>query len=139
MAAFLWRMMGSPTGSPASGFTDVPANAFYAEATRWLKARAITTGYGGSPTRFAPDELVTRSQMATFLWRLAGSPAGATGSAFFVDVPAGSSYDSAVAWLWERGITTGYGRPDVFGPAPVVTRAQMAAFLYRLALDQGLA
>ncbi|RMH79389.1 MAG: S-layer homology domain-containing protein, partial [Actinomyces sp.] len=48
------------------------ANRYYAPAVDWLAARGITTGVGGG--RYAPDDPVTRAQMATFLWRLAGSP-----------------------------------------------------------------
>ena len=45
---------------------------YYADAVDWLLHRGITTGVGGN--RFAPNDPVTRAQMATFLWRLAGSP-----------------------------------------------------------------
>ena len=72
MATFLWRLEGEPGGSPPAGFSDVRAGAFYAKAVDWLLYRGITTGVGGN--RFAPNDPVTRGQMATFLWRLAGSP-----------------------------------------------------------------
>ena len=69
MAAFLFRLAGEPGGSPAHGFSDVPASAFYAEAVKWLKAEGITTGT--SPTTFSPGDAVTRGQMAAFLYRYA--------------------------------------------------------------------
>ena len=62
----------APGGSPPAGFSDVRAGAFYSRAVDWLLYRGITTGVGGN--RFAPGDPVTRGQMATFLWRLAGSP-----------------------------------------------------------------
>jgi hypothetical protein len=71
MAAFLWRMAGSPSVATPSGFTDVGSSVYYAEAVRWLKANGITTGYNGSATAFRPDLPVTRGQMAAFLYRLA--------------------------------------------------------------------
>ena len=74
MATFLWRYSGSP--EPASldtPFTDVPPGQFYSKAVAWLVEEEITTGT--SPTTFSPDDPVTRGQMATFLWRLAGEPA----------------------------------------------------------------
>ena len=48
------------------------AGSFYEEAVDWLAASGITTGV--DEDRFAPDDPVTRAQMATFLWRRAGSP-----------------------------------------------------------------
>jgi len=72
MEAFLWRLEGSPTGSPPAGFSDVPSGQYHSKAVDWLLAQGITTGVGGN--RYAPDENVTRGQMATFLWRLAGTP-----------------------------------------------------------------
>lgn len=48
------------------------AGSFYEEAVDWLAASGITTGVGDN--RFAPDDPVSRAQIATFLWRAAGSP-----------------------------------------------------------------
>jgi hypothetical protein len=95
----------------------------------WLLETGITTGVGGN--RYAPDDPVTRGQMATFLWRLEGSPPGSP-AAGFADVPPGRFYSDAVDWLLHRGITTGTtaGR---YSPDDSVTRAQMATFLWRLA------
>ena len=131
MATFLWRLMGSPTGSPRHGFVDVPAGAYYEQAVRWLKASGITTGVGGS-NRFEPNQAVTRAQMATFLHRLVRTPSGYGGHGF-VDVPSNGYYERAVRWLKASGITTGVGGSNRFEPNQVVTRAQMAAFLHRLA------
>ena len=129
MATFLWRYRQSPTPKSPSGFSDVPASAFYADAVSWLLESGITTGVGGN--RFAPNDNVTRGQMATFLWRLEGSPPGSP-PAGFGDVPAGQFYSDAVDWLLHRGITTGTG-PGRFSPNDNVSRAQMATFLWRLA------
>ena len=129
MAAFLWRYRGSPGGSPPAGFSDVPAGAFYADAVNWLAAEGITTGV--QPGRFAPDDVVTRGQMATFLHRLEGSPGGAPVSNFS-DVNRGAFYADAVDWLLQRGVTTGV-TPTRFAPGDAINRAQMATFLWRLA------
>jgi hypothetical protein len=53
-------------------FFDVPIGVFYTDAVTWLASEGITAGT--SPTTFSPDDPVTRAQMATFLWRLAGEP-----------------------------------------------------------------
>jgi hypothetical protein len=68
MAAFLWRLMGEPTGAGPSPFADVAAGRYYAEAVAWLFDRAVTTGTAA--TTYAPAEPVTRAQMAAFLCRL---------------------------------------------------------------------
>lgn len=133
MAVFLWRLMGSPTGSPAHGFVDVPAGTYYDPAVRWLKARGITTGVGDTG-RFMPHQPVSRAQMATFLHRLVRSPGG-YGWHGFVDVPAGTYFDLPVRWLKATGLTTGVGGTDRYVPGDPVTRAQMATLLHRLAAN----
>jgi len=132
MASFLWRMMGEPAlplGTPPTGFTDVPANAAFAPAVAWLKAKGITTGT--SSTTFSPAVPVNRGQMALFLWRLAGEPLVEDPSGFD-DINAGALFENAVKWAKFHGITTGTS-PTNYSPAQPVTRAQMALFLYRLA------
>ena len=109
-------------------FCDAPVDAYYTGAVGWLAAAGVTTGV--TPTMFNPDGSVTRAQMATFLWRLMGRPAaGATES--FDDVAADAWYRAAVGWLAAAGVTTGV-TPTMFNPDGSVTRAQMAAFLWRL-------
>ena len=68
MAAFLWRLEGSPTGSPAAGFADVHEASFAATAIDWLLASGTTTGC--TTTAYCPQDLVTRDEMFTFLQRL---------------------------------------------------------------------
>ncbi len=71
-ATFLWRFAGSPGSEVDTGFTDVAEDRYYTEAVRWMVEWDITTGT--SPTTFSPDDPLTRGQIATFLWRLAGRP-----------------------------------------------------------------
>jgi subtilisin family serine protease len=115
---------------PPHGFVDVAAGAYYDQPVRWLKREGITTGVGGT-NRFQPDAGVTRGQMATFLWRLMGTPSVSTAHGF-VDVSSSAYYDPAVRWLKAAGITTGVGGTNRFEPNQIVTRDQMAAFLWRL-------
>ena len=129
MALFLWRMMDEPVGVPRANFSDVPTTAAFALAVDWLKANNITTGVGGN--RFDPAGQVTRSQMAQFLWRLAGSPP-VDDPVAFTDVPPGAGFAPAVRWLAKYGVTTGR-TPTTFAPDPAVKRFEMALFLYRLA------
>lgn len=67
--AFLWRLAGSPTGSPAAGFTDIAASQFV-PAINWGVAQGITKGYAGNT--FRPGNTVDRQSMAAFLYRFSG-------------------------------------------------------------------
>jgi hypothetical protein len=111
-----------------AGFVDVPDSQFYTEPVAWAVASGITTGF--TDGTFRPADVVTRAQLAVFLWRLSCSPAVASGTAFG-DVPSGQFYSEAVAWLVGTGMTSGTG-PGVFSPDQAVDRGQMAVFLHRL-------
>jgi uncharacterized repeat protein (TIGR02543 family) len=67
IVTFLWRAMGSPEATATdSGFADVPASAYYAEAVIWAVENGVTKGV--SATEFAPDMDCTRAQVVTFLY-----------------------------------------------------------------------
>ena len=126
---FLWRAAGSPeiAGSEDSPFFDVSDDAFYADAVRWAIENGITQGT--SETTFSPDEIVTRGQAVTFLWRADGSPA-VSGDNPFIDVANGSFYADAVQWAVSEGITQGTSE-TTFDPNEGCTRGQIVTFLYR--------
>lgn len=64
---FLFRVSeASAAGAPA--FSDVAANAYYAEAVKWATDNGITNGIGGN--LFGSNNDCTRAQIVTFLWRL---------------------------------------------------------------------
>ena len=109
------------------GFTDVPANSWYAGAVAWAVEQGITSGT--SDTTFSPNVSCTRAQMVTFLWRASGTPEIGTTSPFS-DVSADAYYYDAVLWAIEQGITGGTG-DGKFSPDAPCTRAQMATFLWR--------
>lgn len=129
MVTFLWRLEGEPTGYPDDGFVDVATGAYYEKAVRWAKATKLTTGVGGT-NRFAPNDPVTRAQMAAFLYRFE-DPVGTWPHHGFIDVPTGSYYDVPVRWLKAKGITTGVSA-NRYAPHDPVTRGQMAAFIWRM-------
>ena len=111
----------------STGFADVPANAFFADAVKWAVDKGVTNGL--TDTKFGPYEPCTRGQIITFLWRAAGSPEPKT-AVSFADVPAGSYYAKAVAWAIENGITNGMTE-TTFAPDATCTRGQGVTFLYR--------
>ncbi len=134
MALFMWRMMGEPAPdvSPC-GFTDmVGRSADQIDATCWLKQQGITTGVNNAQTLFGPDRVVTREEMAGFLWRLASRVAGPR-SCGFDDPPARAEFATGACWLKQYGITTGTNPAGTrYSPLQTVTRGQMASFLFRL-------
>lgn len=67
----LWNMEGSPASDFAMKFDDVSAETPYAEAIRWAAAVKIVNGC--SESSFAPDDVLTREQLAAILWRYAKS------------------------------------------------------------------
>ena len=127
--AFLWRALGKPTPQKTENpFTDVAASAYYYTPVLWAVEKGVT--YGISATQFGPEATVTRSQVVTFLWRAAGSPAAATSTNPFTDVRASEYYYKAVLWAAEKGITAGV-TPTSFAPNAPCTRAQIVSFLHR--------
>ena len=124
---FLWRSAGSPVVNYAMNFTDVPADAYYAEAVRWAVSQGITSGT--TATTFSPDATCTRGQIVTFLWRSQKSPAAKSANPFG-DVVADAYYANAVLWALENGITAGT-TVNTFGPNATCTRAQIVTFLFR--------
>lgn len=70
-AALLYRAAGSPAVSGSAAFTDVPADAYYADAAAWAEQKGITDGIGNG--LFGPHNNCTRAQIVTFLYRLYGS------------------------------------------------------------------
>ncbi len=130
MAVFLWRAEGSP--EPASTncpFTDVSKDAYYYKAVLWAVEKGITAGT--SATTFGSDDIVTRGQAVTFLWRAAGKP-DTTSANPFSDVTTDAYYYDAVLWAVKKGVTAGTS-VSTFDPASPCNRAQIVTFLYRYA------
>lgn len=127
IVTFLWRAAGSPVVNYAMDLTDVPGDAYYAEAVRWALSQGITTGTADG--RFSPNAPCTRAQAVTFLFR--ASKASADGAPAFGDVAADAYYAEAVKWATDNGITTGT-TSSTFSPGSGCTRAQIVTFLWRL-------
>lgn len=108
-------------------FIDVDRADYFYPAVKWGAEAGITQGVGDN--RFAPEGEVTRAQVVTFLWRMAGQPAPAE-DASFADVEAGSWYEPAVKWAVENQITLGTGE-NKFSPDLVCDRAMCVTLLYR--------
>ena len=127
IVTFLWRAAGSPGPKTMSGFSDVPADSYYAKAVAWAVENGITGGTGDG--KFSPDATCTRAQAVTFLYRASGMPA-VSGNAAFSDVATNAYYAAAVKWAEKNGITGGIGG-GLFGSNNNCTRAQIVTFIYR--------
>ncbi len=123
-------MLVIPTcGENESGYGDVPSDAWYAEAVMALREKGVMDGVGGD--RFDPEGVFTRAQLATVLYRLAGTPP-VEGEDGFSDTLPGAWYADAVLWAFQKGIVNGYGNGS-FGTDDPTTQEQLAVMLWRSA------
>ena len=109
-------------------FTDVDAEDYFYDAVAWAVAHNVT--FGTSDTTFSPDNVCTRAQAVTFLWRAAGSPQPQMIINPFKDVQESDYFYNAVLWAVENNITAGTSA-GTFSPDTVCTRSQAVTFLYR--------
>ena len=126
LATVLYRAAGSPAAEGTAAFSDVAADAWYADAVAWASENGIVSGYGNG--LFGTNDPVSREQIATILWRYEGSPSAESGQNF-ADESAISGYAStAVDWARANGIISGR-EGNVFDPKGNATRAEVAAML----------
>lgn len=97
------------------------------EAVKWAVQNGVT--YGKTATLFAPNDINTRAETVTFLWRISGSPIVECENPF-VDVLEDTYYFDAVLWAVENGITVGTSA-TTFSPLDTCDRSQSVTFLYR--------
>ena len=101
---------------------------FFVAAALALSGRGITAGT--AETAFSPNEVCTRAQAVTFLWRAAGQPDSTVKENPFKDVKSSRFYYHAVLWAIQQGVTAGKSATK-FGPNDTCTRAQIVTFLFR--------
>ena len=127
IVAFLYRAAGSPkVENVKNPFTDVNKNSEFYDAIMWAASEGITVGT--TVTTFSPDEVCTRAQIVTFLYRASGDKV--TAKATFNDVEADAWYAEAVTWAAANGVTEGTGA-NAFSPNLTCTRAQAVTLIYR--------
>ena len=129
---FLWRAAGSPVPKTSvMPFADVPANSYFHDAVLWAVENGITTGT--SAAAFSPDDICTRAQIASFLYRLVQSEGGGFTGAWMFLLPFSDTPDwayEAIAWCYQKNITSGT-TATTFSPDAPCTRAQIVTFLWR--------
>ncbi len=133
LTAVLYRMEGNPSMLWGSPYPDVPANSYCAKAVRWASENGIAVGY--SAKQFAPNDSVTREQMACMLYRYAKlkgevSPSGDL--SVFTDADQTHSWaKEAMQWAVGEGIISGKGN-DTLDPRGTATRAEAAVVLKKI-------
>ena len=113
-----------------TGYSDVAADAWYADAVAYVRDNGLMSGT--SETAFEPDGTMTRGMLVTTLYRLAGSPSLENEDLGypFADVPGDAWYADGVYWARLNGVAGGYS-DEQFGPDDPVTREQIAAIFWR--------
>ena len=131
----LWNMEGSPASDFAMKFDDVSAKMPYAEAIRWAAAVKIVNGC--SESSFAPDDVLTREQLAAILWRYAKSEnidvsiGENTNILSYEDVFTVSDYAiPAFQWTCGSGIMSG-NTISTLAPQNAVSESQLEEALFR--------
>ena len=115
-------------------FADVDEDRYYYEAVNQLYQDGVMIGV--QDNTYGIGKPMTRGMAMTVLYRMAGSPE-VTGTATFTDLRKGAFYEKAVIWAAKNGIAQGYDK-NTFAPDQIISRQQMATFLYRYAKLQGV-
>ena len=127
LAQILYNLEGRPEVSGDMPFTDVAESRYYYDAIKWASANGIVEGYGSG--KFAPDDAITREQLAVMLWRYAGSPAATQKELSFTDAGESSSWAmEALLWANENGVMNGSGN-GILNPKGNATRAHVAQMM----------
>jgi len=128
MVTVLWRAAGCPEAKAAATFTDVAADAWYADAVAWAQEEGIVLGV--TEELFAPEKNVTREQIATILWRACGEEKVEI-ELTFTDAETVSAWaQDAMNWAVANGIFEGDSKGNL-NPTATATRAQLAVIMAR--------
>lgn len=96
------------------------------------KAAALKLFNGYPNGSFGPDDLVTRGQFVTVLYRYCGSPAVSEAAPFADISDESEEFRSAIAWAYSKGIVNGVSETK-FAPKAFVQRQEAVKILYSLA------
>ena len=133
LVTILWRMEGEPANRGNNAFSDVAAGSYYYDAVLWAVENSIVQGMDAS--RFAPDQPLTREQMATILYRYITAkglnlPSTRQLIQFADDAQISPYAKDALYSMYYMRIMEGRGN-DTIDPQGNATRAEVAAMLHR--------
>lgn len=142
IVSILYRVQGEPTKvngyelkKLAPPFDDVERGRWYTDAIWWAKLTGVVSGMG--PSTFAPDDPITRAQLAVILYNYTKqfAPGSLTETGSLTGFPDAGSVPSwartAMAWAVGNGLISGVGENGVsyLRPEGCATRAQVATIL----------
>lgn len=114
-------------------YVDLDNTMWYHQGVCYMIKHGYMIGIGDG--KWAPEQIITRAEIATILWRIAGSEV-VDYAMDFSDVEADMWYTEAIEWAVSEEIFLGYG-DGTFGPNDQITREQMVTVMYRFELDNG--
>ena len=117
-----------PAYCPAEDFTDVDTKLWYHEGICFVIRNGLMNGKGDGI--FAPNANLTRAELVTVLYRMAGEPSVEGLEHPFVDVAEGQWYSDAITWAYNTEVVNGTSE-TTFAPGANITREQIAAILFR--------
>ena len=126
-------LTGTASAAATPTFADVQEGDWYVEDVAYVYEHGLMDGTAAYT--FSPNGKATRAMVITILYRLAGQPAS-SGDSPFQDVRPSDWFSPAVAWAVTDGIANGTSA-TAFSPNAIITREQLATFLYRYAGAQG--
>lgn len=138
IAVIFYRMEGSPAVEGENSFTDVvrgSGTAWFYDAVTWAQQNGIMGGYSNSS--FAPNDPITREQLAAIFYRYAqykgyDTTQGGMAIREFDDYESISDYAmGAMAWAVNTGLVK--GDSNLLYPKGTATRAELAALFHRFA------
>lgn len=138
IAVIFYRMEGSPAVEGENSFTDVvrgSGTAWFYDAVTWAQKNGIMGGYSNSS--FAPNDPITREQLAAIFYRYAqykgyDTTQGGMAIREFDDYESISDYAmGAMAWAVNTGLVK--GDSNLLYPKGTATRAELAALFHRFA------
>lgn len=129
MVQILYNYYGEDCGTN-SGFSDVPASAWYAKAVTWASKKGVVSGYSNGT--FGPDNQLTREQMVTILYNVADKPeTNPSAISQYSDYHQVASYAAdGFAWAVSNKVVSGTSSTTL-SPRGTATRAQVAVILVR--------
>ncbi len=141
-ATLLWRFAGEPqiSSGAARNFADIDSQTHNADAVQWMVDRNITQGCSTDPLLFCPDNPLTASHLATFLWRFAGRTYS-NHAVPYIDIHINAFYLEPVRWLTEHRlwVSSDYQPPPSagaeFAPDERINRGRLALLLWNMAAE----
>lgn len=111
-------------------YSDIYTTDPYCEAVTYLYHQGIMFGTGDGI--FSPNATLTRAEVVTVIWRMAGRPAPEGTTTYFSDCPSTAYYYDAVRWASSSDVGIAYGTSShTFSPTLTVTQQDTLTFLYR--------